>query len=90
MLYDDKCELPVLTAEDEVVTFGAFEVERLTPIEAGLTPAGVMRQFGDPMMTRLGTNLVMIHNHFILDDPARYITLIHLPTGNRIRISVKS
>jgi hypothetical protein len=39
------------------------------------------------MGTSLGTNVMMLHMHHPRSEPAKYITLVHIPTGERIRIT---
>ena len=78
MFYEDEHEKPM------VVKIGSIEIEQLNSWEPDRDP---LDEDYISMGTSLGTNVMMLHMHHPRSDPAKYITLVHKPTGERIRIT---
>ena len=78
MFYEDEHEKPM------VVKIGSIEIEQLNSWKPDCDP---MNEDYCSMGTSLGTNVMMLHMHHPRSAPARYITLVHIPTGERIRIT---
>jgi hypothetical protein len=81
MFFDDEAEKP------SVVNFGDIQIEKLDALEAGIENYEIFNEDFESMGTAIGTNVMMLHMHHPNSEPARYITLIHKPTGQRIRIT---
>ena len=78
MFYEDEHEKPM------VVKIGSIEIEQLNSWEPDRDP---LDEDYISMGTSLGTNVMMLHMPHPRSDPAEYITLVHIPTGERIRIT---
>ena len=98
MFYLDECEKPQCTCdncqkpfEDVAKALGvadAFGIEVLNSW-GPVTPTDVYDKWevADQMGFIVGSNLMALQMT-MSDEPVRYLTLVHLPTGQRIRITL--
>ena len=81
MFYEDENEKPL------VVKIGSIEIEQLNSWRPDISNVGIFNEDFESMGTSIGTNVMMLHMHHPNSEPARYVTLVHKPTGERIRIT---
>ena len=91
MFFDDKNEKARNALGINSDTFaGDIQIERLPPMRQDILPLtddDIEMFYRFPAGVSLGTNVVAMLLHNPDEEPARYITLIHKPTGERIRIT---
>jgi hypothetical protein len=81
MFYEDENEKAVVTS------VGSIHIEQLNSWKPGIENHEIFNEDFCSMGTSLGMNVMMLHMHHPNSQDARYITLVHKPTGERIRIT---
>lgn len=66
---------------------GVFVLERLKSWKREIKSHEIFHEDYVQMGTSLGRNLMMLHMRFPDKDDAEAITLVHMPSGQRLRIS---